>query len=188
MHEKEFNDESIVYNKSNKQFKTKDLELEHIVKEIENIETEYKSFTSNITNEEQNALKNLMNNPNIMKPTDKGGGLVLMDKLYYRDSLVIKGHLDSNVYQEVPLDSDKKVFKNLKSLVEKYRSNLTKREVDYLTNFKWQSSNICCTPKTHQCKTIQEAIALSTDNYIEDFQPEDLKARPIISGPESPTQ
>ena len=96
LHEKEFNDESIVYNKSNKQFKTKDLELEHIVKEIENIETEYKSFTSNITNEEQSALKNLMNNPDIiMKPTDKGGGLVLMDKSYHRDSLVIKG-LDSD--------------------------------------------------------------------------------------------
>ena len=109
MHEKEFNDESIVYNKSNKQFKTKDLQLEHIVKEIENIETECKSFTSNITNEEQNILKNLMNNPDIItKLTDKGGGLVLMDKLYYRDSLVIKEHLDSNVYQEVPLDSDKK--------------------------------------------------------------------------------
>ena len=59
-----------------------------------------------------------------------------MDNLYYRDSLVIKGHLDSNVYQEVPLDSDKQVFQKLKSLVEKYRSNLTKREVDYLTNFK----------------------------------------------------
>ena len=86
MHEKEFNDESIVYNKSNKQFKTKDLELEHIVKEIENIETEYKSFTSNITNEEQSALKNLINNPDIiMKPTDKRGGLVLMDKSYYPD-------------------------------------------------------------------------------------------------------
>ena len=59
-----------------------------------------------------------------------------MDNLYYRDSLVIKGHLGSNVYQEVPLDSDKQVFQKLKSLVETYRSNLTKREVDYLTNFK----------------------------------------------------
>ena len=65
MHEKEFNDESIVYNKSNKQFKTKDLELEHIVKEIENIETEHKSFASHITNEEQSALENLMNNPDL---------------------------------------------------------------------------------------------------------------------------
>ena len=42
-HEKEFNEFSL-YNKLNKQFKTKDLELEHIVKEIENIETKYKSL------------------------------------------------------------------------------------------------------------------------------------------------
>ena len=60
-------------------------------------------------------MKNLINNPDvIMKPTDKGGGLGLVDKSYYRDPLIIKGHLDSDVYQEVPLDSDKKVFKNLK--------------------------------------------------------------------------
>ena len=42
-HEKEFNEFSL-YNKLNKQFKTKDLELEHMVKEIENIETKYKSL------------------------------------------------------------------------------------------------------------------------------------------------
>ena len=89
-----------------------------------------------------------------------------MDKSYYQDSLVVKEHLDSNVYQEVPRNSDKKVFEKLKFLVEKYRSNLSKREVAYLTNFKWQSSNIY-------------SIALSTDDYNEVFQPEDLKARPI---------
>ena len=114
-----------------------------------------------------------------MKPTDKGGGLVLMDKSYCRDSLVVKGHLDSNVYQEVPRNSDKEVFEKLKFLVEKYRSNLSKREVAYLTNFKWQSSNIYSTPTVHKYKTIQEAIALSTDDYNEVFQPEDLKARSI---------
>ena len=36
--EKEFSDGSIVYTNSNKQLKTKDLELEHIVKTIENVE------------------------------------------------------------------------------------------------------------------------------------------------------
>ena len=78
---KEFNEESIVYNKLNKQFKIKGLELEHIIKETENIGTEQKLFTSNISNEQKNVLKSLMNNPDIiMKPTDKGGGLVLMDK------------------------------------------------------------------------------------------------------------
>ena len=36
---------------------------------------QYKSFTSNISNEKQNALKDLMNNPDIiLKPTVKGGG------------------------------------------------------------------------------------------------------------------
>ena len=59
-----------------------------------------------------------------MKPADKGYGLVLMDKSYYWSSFVIKEQLDSNVYQEVPLDSDKKVFQKLKSLVGKYKSNL----------------------------------------------------------------
>ena len=101
LHEKEFNEESIVYNKSNIQFKTKNLDLEYIVNEIEIIETEYKCFTSNISNEEQNTFKDIMNNPNtILKPTHKGGGLVSMENSYYRDSLVTKGYLGSNVCQE----------------------------------------------------------------------------------------
>ena len=57
---------NLLYSKPNKPFKTKDLESEHTVKEIENIETEYKSYTSNISNEKQNALKDLMNNLDII--------------------------------------------------------------------------------------------------------------------------
>ena len=80
-YEKEFNYKSIVFNKSNIQFKTKDLELENIVKEIENTETEYKFFTPSISNEEQNALKDLMNNTDIiLKPAEKWVGLVLMEQ------------------------------------------------------------------------------------------------------------
>ena len=32
-----------------------------------------------------------------------------------------------------------------------------------------------CTPKVRKFKSIQEAVAISNDNYIEAFQPEDLK-------------
>ena len=50
---------------------------------MENINTKYKPFTSNISREEQNVLKDLMNNSDIiLKPTDKGSGLVLMHKSY----------------------------------------------------------------------------------------------------------
>ena len=57
---------NLLYSKPNKPFKTKYLESEHTVKEIENIETEYKPYTSNISNEKQNALKDLMNNLDII--------------------------------------------------------------------------------------------------------------------------
>ena len=49
-------------------------------------------------------------------------------------------------------------------------------------------SNIHCTAKIHKCKSIEEAIVLANDDYIEIYQPDDLKRRPIVSGPEGPTQ
>ena len=52
-------DESLVSDKSNKQFKSKNLELQHLVKSIESIETEYKPFNSNISKDEQEALQKL---------------------------------------------------------------------------------------------------------------------------------
>ena len=152
----DYQDESLVSNKSNKQFESKDLELQHLVKSIENIQTEYKPFNSNISKNEQEALQKVITNKEIIiKPTDKGGGLVLMDKTYDRDHLVNKEHLYSKLYREVPLDSDRRVYKQLLLFVEKYKSNLTSKEIKYLTDFKWQSSNIYCTPKINKCKSIQ---------------------------------
>ena len=152
----DYQDESLVSNKSNKQFESKDLELQHLVKSIENIQTEYKPFNSNISKNEQEALQKVITNKEIIiKPTDKGGGIVLMDKTYDRDHLVNKEHLYSKLYREVPLDSHRRVYKQLLLFVEKYKSNLTSKEIKYLTDFKWQSSNIYCTPKIHKCKSIQ---------------------------------
>ena len=84
--------------------------------------------------------------------------------------------------------SNKKDLHKLNSFVEKYRSDLINRVVDYLINCKWQGSNMYCTPKVRKFKSIQEAIAISNDNYIEAFQPEDLKVRRITSVPQSLTQ
>ena len=110
----DYQDESLLSDKSNKHFKSKDLELQYLVKSIENIETEYKPFNSNVSKDEQETLHRLTTNKDIIiKQTDKGGGLVLMDKTYYLDNLVKKEHLHSEVYKEVPLDSDKKVHEQL---------------------------------------------------------------------------
>ena len=103
----DYQDESLVSNKFNKQFKSKDLEVQHLVKSIENIEAECKPFNSNTSKDEQEALEKLITNKDIIiKPTDKGRGLVLMDKTYYSDHSVNKEDLYSKVYKEFPLDSD----------------------------------------------------------------------------------
>ena len=57
-----------------------------------------------------------------------------MDKTYYRDHLVNKEHLNSKVYKEGQLDSDKKVQKLLLLLAEKCKSNLTSKEIKI---FNW---------------------------------------------------
>ena len=78
-----------------------------------------------------------------------------------------------------------------KSFLERYRSNLTNREVNYLINFKWQSSNIRSTvlsSKFANEELIQELIAFKNEDYNEVFQPDDLKEKQIISGSECPIQ
>ena len=118
----DYQDEQLVSNKSNKQLKSKDLELQHLVKSIESIETEYKPFNANISKEEQEALKKLITSKNIIiKPKDKDGGLVLMDKSHYCDHLVNKEHLHSNIYKEVPLDSNKKSLQTVTFISPKIR-------------------------------------------------------------------
>ena len=57
----------------------------------------------------------------VFKTADKAGGWVTMDKNYYEDKIV-------KVYKEVSIDSDKKVFKNLKERAKKYKSILTKKK------------------------------------------------------------
>ena len=55
----------------------------------------YKPFNSNISEDEQEqALQKLVTNKDIiLKPTDKGGTLVVMDKMDYCDHVVNKEHL-----------------------------------------------------------------------------------------------
>ena len=182
-------DESLVFNKSSKHFKTQDKDLLNIVNEIELLEPSYTDFKYNITLEEKNAIQELKTNKEIiLKPSDKGGGWIIMDSSYYENDIVMKGHLNTSAYERIDDNADKKVFSKLKQLVNKYKSNFTNKEVKYLTNFKWKSAEFYCRMKTHKSKEIERAILNTKEEYIQVYQPQDLKGRPIVAGPESPTQ
>ena len=104
----------------------------------------------------------------------------------------IKEHLFSKVYKEVSIDSDKKVSLNIKEHVKKYKSLLTKKEVDYLINFKFTSSQFYCLVKVHKSKIIKNVINTENSEYIQVHCRDDLKGRPerwcSESGLESPIQ
>ena len=70
----------------------------------------------------------------------------------------------------------------------KHEKCLTKKEYQFITDFDWKSSNIYVQPKIHKSKEIIEKVKNHNNIYLEMTPPADLKGRPIIAGPNSPTQ
>ena len=112
-----------------------------------------------------------------------------MDIDYYINHIVLNGYLNKPIYKPIQSNADQKAFKNLCNLVNRYSSSLTKKEKEYVLDNTWKTSEFYCAIKTHKCKSIQEAI-LQNDNdiIVNILTPNDLKGRPIVAGPNSPTQ
>ncbi|CAC5379815.1 Toll-like receptor 4 [Mytilus coruscus] len=76
-----------------------------------------------------------------------------------------------------------KIIAKLIVLVNLYRKGLTKKECDYITNFKCKTSQIYGLPKIHKSQKITEACKLTKSSCINICAPNDLKMRPIFAGP-----
>ena len=140
------------------QQETKSRELSLVINEIEILTPNLISYESNFTQQEYSALQSFKGNQDIVyKTADKGGGWVIMNKNYYRNKIV-KQHLFSNIYKEVSINSNKKVFKNLKEHVKKHESISTKKEIDYQINFKYTSSQFYCVPKVYKSEIRKNVI------------------------------
>ena len=62
----------------------------------------------NLTKQERRALTQLQEDQDlVIRKADKGNTLVLMDKDYYFNTLVMKHHLNTGTYQKVDSNSDK---------------------------------------------------------------------------------
>ena len=76
----------------------------------------------------------------------------------------------------------------LRKFVSKYNHVITEKEKDYLVNFTPKTNNFYDLPKVHKSKIISEQIKIQNKEYIAVLQPEDLKLRPIVAGPNCPTK
>ena len=76
----------------------------------------------------------------MIKETDKDGTVVIMNTKHYLK--VISDHLnDGTTYKIVESNFDAKVMKGIARIMKKYKSNLTKKEKQYLASLVYKASN-----------------------------------------------
>ena len=80
------------------------------------------------------------------------------------------------------------LMKNLKKLIKKHENSLTTKEQDFITNFEWKTSNFYVLPKIRKSKEVICHIKSFDQDFVKMLPPKDLKSRPMIAGPMSPTQ
>ena len=75
-----------------------------------------------------------------------------------------------------------------KKLMQKFKSQVTEKEFDYLLNFEMKTSNFYGLPKVHKSKQINEKCKSTNSGYVEITDHiSDLKLRPIVAGPSCQT-
>ncbi|CAG2199913.1 unnamed protein product [Mytilus edulis] len=184
-----FDDGSLVRNKSTFTPKTgRDEYLDSFIDTISKLPINYHNTKQNLSRREKKSLEELKNNPSIiLKEADKGGGIVIMDKTFYREK-VLEQLNDNEYYTKLRKNNDKSTIRKIKKLVEEYSESFTDNEIAYLCDFTPKEANFYGLPKIHKSNTIQTAVKHQNRKYIESPNPNDLKLRPIVAGPESTTQ
>ena len=183
-----YTDESLVREKSSYEPKTNDKYLEDIVNKIEQTDPLLTKYKDNLNPAERIALEELKNCEDIViKKADKGNTLIVMDRDFYRDKLVLHDHLLQPTYKKVGEKEATDVFGKMKSLLTEHKDCLTSKEFKYITDFSWSHSNFYVLPKIHKNQAIIEKVNNTDNIYLEMETPLDLKARPIVAGSNSPT-
>ena len=146
-----------------------------------------KPCKDNLSKEERIALKQLQNNKDIViKEADKGGAICIMDKTFYAQKMSDL-LTDDSTYELIGEPANSKIISKIKKLAEDYQHCLKKEEIDYITNFEYKESNLYGLPKIHKSNVVKKAVNEQNSEYVIIKAPEDLKFRPIVAGPVSPT-
>jgi hypothetical protein len=74
------------------------------------------------------------------------------------------------------------------TILHEHEGELHKEEIDYITNFTFTESYFYGLPKVHKSEVISNAILVQHTECIKILNPDDLKFRPIVGGPNCVTQ
>ncbi|GAB1597911.1 uncharacterized protein LOC115215981, partial [Argonauta hians] len=184
-------DNSIIYNKSNyTPNKGRNPTLDRFCDYISDFPYQHLPQPTpkpNTNTKEWQTIRTLNQDLNItIKEADKGSTVVIMDTPKYISSALTLLN-DTSHYEATPNYKSSTIMNKLSKLIMKYRSHLTKKERQYLTNFTCRTSNFYGLPKLHKSQQINEKCKNSTSSYISLPHPDNLKLRPIVAGPSCET-
>ena len=162
--------------------------LGSLASNLDSIEAQNKK--DNLTRFERSALKELQELVDsfqiVIMPADKGGAVVILDGDHYRQ-MVLSVFNNPDYFEPCQNNQSKEIFLEITSLCKKYVNNLTKDEVKFLSKFDSKEANFYGLPKVHKSDIIKKAILEQKSEVVIVPSPSDLKIRPIIGGPTSPT-
>ena len=133
---------------------------------------------------QEQTLKILRTNSEIIiKEADKGGATIIMNTEDYKE--LVETILNDEVYYtKLNTCPEKELNLKYKKFLQKFKSQMTEKEFDYLLNFEVKTSNFYGLPKVHKSKQINEKCKSANSGYVEIIDKiSDLKLRPIVAGP-----
>ena len=100
---------------------------------------------------------------------------------------MVMKHLNSDAYEPVQdKNIDKKVMQKIEEFTDNYSDILGEWEIEYLTNFKFTTSNFYILPKVHKSEEVTELVKTNPVDYLKIKNPPEIVSRPIVAGPNSP--
>ena len=162
--------------------------LSNLAANLDNLPVE--QGKDNLTRFERAALKELRELVDsykiVIMPADKGGAVVILDADHYK-RMVESVFNDPDYFEASDGNQMKSTMNKIAALCKKYNQQLTKEETSYLTKFDYKEANFYGLPKIHKSELIKKAALEQNSEVVKVLCPNDLKIRPIIGGPASPT-
>ena len=195
-HDKDFQQQSIMKKPSSfTPFPERDEHLDRYCDFLSSIASNLQNLPSqnkkdNLSRFERSALKELTDlvdaNRIVIMPADKGGAVVILEGDHYK-RMVNTVFNDPEYFEDSDGNQMRQIIGKIRTLCLQYNTMLTKEEIAFLTNFDYRESNFYGLPKIHKSDIIKEAVKTQRSEVVSIPSPSDLKIRPIIGGPVSPT-
>lgn len=170
-----------------------DSELEKVIHQLKHLKiTKKQRNNNNMTKPLQEAHRTLAekteNMEIVIKSADKGEVIVIMSTEYYYEMCMNELNKDT-VYKRLgKANPSNLVYRKVVDFANRYKTILTKKEHQFLTEKKYRTANFYTLPKLHKSASINDILRNGEDEYIhiQDFT-DSIEGRPIVGGPVSHT-